>query len=330
MSESISPDNRPILIIDGANVFYRAFAAFPAMSSNGVQAGGVVGFLKTLRSVVDQFQPKQVFITWESGGSARRRAIFPAYKENRKPQKLNRFYEDDIPETEENRVEQNLILVQLLRELPICQVYVEDAEGDDVVGFLCRNHFLHDNKILMSSDRDFYQLLDDRTSIYTPDRKWVRPVNVLERFGVSSQNFAVAKAICGDAGDNIPGVNGIQFKRLTSKFPMLADSKEHLLDEIIDFGRKHYKASPIISKIIDDEALVRRNFRLVILDSSMLSGLQVERIQFAIDTFEPKLNKLRFTQKLIDFGINTNFNVDDFFFAFRSFMMIVAKIKHED
>ena len=95
-----------VLIVDGLNVFMRHFVANPTMSSLGHHAGGVVGFLKNLRLLVDKIEPSEVIVVWEGGGSARRRAIYPEYKEKRKPQKLNRFYGSDIPDSVVNRSDQ--------------------------------------------------------------------------------------------------------------------------------------------------------------------------------------------------------------------------------
>ena len=65
----------PILVIDGLNVFMRHFAANPSTSENGEHVGGVVGFLRGLRHLVNLTKPKEVIVAWEGGGSLRRRAI---------------------------------------------------------------------------------------------------------------------------------------------------------------------------------------------------------------------------------------------------------------
>jgi 5'-3' exonuclease len=81
-------DSRPVLLIDGPNVFIRCFAAYPSMSTNGAQMGGAVGFVKTMRGIIDLLQPKRVIVAWEGGGSARRRALYSEYKQNRRPTQM--------------------------------------------------------------------------------------------------------------------------------------------------------------------------------------------------------------------------------------------------
>jgi 5'-3' exonuclease len=292
------------------------------MSTNGAQMGGAVGFVKTMRGIIDLLQPKRVIVAWEGGGSARRRALYSEYKQNRRPLKLNRFYGDDLPDSDENRIEQNLILVKLLQELPVNQIYVEDAEGDDVIAYLCRNRLRDDKKIIVSADRDYYQLLDDTTSIYTPDRKWVSRPEVVRRFGVSATNFAVAKAICGDPSDNVPGVEGVGFKRLSKKFPMLIEEAEHLLDEVLAFAEQNRDASSIYAKVADAAVEIRRNYRLIALDTGMLAANQVAKVDYAFDTFHPQINRLRFTQRVIEYGLNASLDIDSIVFAFRGFLMV--------
>jgi hypothetical protein len=104
-------DKRPILLIDALNLFTRHFAANPTVSTLGQQMGGTVGFLNATKNMVELCRPKKVIVVWEGGGSFRRRQLFPEYKANRKPVKLNRFYEQDIPETTENRDTQVKALV---------------------------------------------------------------------------------------------------------------------------------------------------------------------------------------------------------------------------
>ena len=130
--------DRVVLIIDGMNAFLRAHAAFPTMNSNGESMGGCIGFLKMMRRIVSELQPKAVYVAWEGGGSQRRRKLYAGYKMNRKPERLNRFYEDDIPDTDENRKHQLVTLLGMLKCVPVCQLYVSDCEGDDVIAYLCQ------------------------------------------------------------------------------------------------------------------------------------------------------------------------------------------------
>ena len=131
--------NKPVLIIDGLNFFTRHFVVNPTMSQNGEHLGGFVGFLKGIRLLSERCSPEQIVVVWEGGGSARRRAIFSEYKQGRRPQKLNRYY-DDIPDTISNRNKQVALLVEALKYVPIRQIYVTDCEADDAIAYLSLIH----------------------------------------------------------------------------------------------------------------------------------------------------------------------------------------------
>ena len=307
--------DRPVLIIDGSNLFIRSWAAYPQMSSHGYQMGGCVGCLKTLKRITTETQPSMICVAWEGGGSQRRRAIYSDYKLGRRPEKLNRFYGDDIPESEENRKHQMLILLELLKYTPVCQVYASDCEGDDIVAFLCTGPFKNRQKIVVSSDKDMYQLLDGSTSIYSlHKKKIITSDDIYEEFRIKTHNFALAKALCGDPGDNIPGVKGLGFKTVAKKLSILGSDDSLLLTEVFSYCQARIDESTVYRKIVDNKDLIERNWRLVYLDGSMMSSAQISKIQYALDTFVPSINKISLIKTLIKEGIN-DFDAEGFYYA---------------
>ena len=307
-------DSRPVFIIDGMNAYLRAYSAFPQMSSHGHQMGGCIGFLKTLQRLCREYQPSRVYVTWEGGGSQRRRKLYPDYKSSRRPEKLNRFYEDDIPDTEENKQHQLITLLNMLKNVPVCQVYVSDCEGDDIIAFMCSGPLRGKDKVVVSADKDMYQLLDDRTKIYSLYRKrFITQEDLFEEFRIKSHNFAVAKSLCGDVSDNVPGVKGLGFKTVAKKFPMLGSDDTLLVQEILDFATSHRSESAIYKRVSESADDVKRNWQLVHIDGSMLSADQTKRVEHVIDTFVPSVNRMQLTRQLIKEGIN-DFDVESFFY----------------
>jgi 5'-3' exonuclease len=287
------------------------------MSSHGYQMGGCMGFMKTLGRILMEIQPTAVYVAWEGGGSQRRRRLYPEYKLGRKVQKLNRFYGEDIPDSEENKKHQLISLLSMLKFVPVCQVYVSDCEGDDIIAHLCKGPFRQENKIIVSSDKDMYQLLNDKTKIYSLHKKIVVTAeDIFEEYRIKTHNFAIAKALCGDAGDNIPGIKGVGFKTAASKFPMLGNDTEILLQEVIDLCHAHSTESTIYRRVLENEHDLRRNWRLVHLDGSMLSADQISKVQYVIDTFTPRINRIGLIKALVKEGVN-DFDTETFFYAFR-------------
>lgn len=305
---------KPALIIDGQNSYLRAYCSFPTMNSQGEAFGGCIGFLKTLQKLCRELQPSCVYVVWEGGGSQRRRKLYPDYKLNRKPGKLNRFYGDDIPDSEENKQYQLITLINLLKYVPVCQLYVSNVEGDDVVAYLCRGPLRDQEKIIVSSDKDMYQLLDDTTRVFSLYRKkFITNDDLREEYRINSNNFALAKALCGDTSDNVPGIKGLGFKNVTKRFPMLCSNDVILLQDLLTYAASHADESSIYERVSSQSDDVKRNWQLVHLDGSMLSSDQAQRIDYMMNTFKPVINKMGLTRALIKAGIN-DFDAEGFFY----------------
>lgn len=278
------------------------------MDNNGELVGGVVGYMKTLAKLVKDLYPKKVIVVWESGGSPRRRQLLPEYKEHRKPPRpMNRTYGDAIPDTEDNKNYQIRCIIQLLRYLPICQVYVENCEADDVIGYLVNNTYKDHEKIIVSSDKDYYQLLDEKTKIFTPGKKvFVKKENVIEDYKILPENFCIAKALSGDNSDNIPGVPRVGFKSLAKRFDLL--TKITTLDEVISISNQHVlndkKPLVIYENIVQHADMAKRNMQLVKLDDRLLSFDQINKIVKIINEYNPKWSKIKFFKKYTDLNLD--------------------------
>lgn len=311
-------DSRPVLMLDMNNLYIRHYVVNPDMSSNGLQVGGIVGSLKAIRRVMSELSPKKIIAVWEGGGSTKRRAISSDYKASRKPARLNRFYEDDIPDTDDNRVWQMAVLAKIMGKLPIKQVYVHDCEGDDVIAYLCRTHHKNDRKVILSNDRDYYQLLDERTSVYSPQSKRLHTMEDVKReyYGILPKNFALAKALCGDKSDNIVGVKGLGFKTLVSRVPIMASDKEVTIDEVIDYSRVRATEAKVMKSLSQSESLVRTNWRLVYLGGTTLSNEQERKVDSILADTAAKMDTLGFMRDVTQTGIRSIENPYDFCSAF--------------
>jgi 5'-3' exonuclease len=313
-------DTRPILMVDSRNLFTRHYVVNPDMSSHGLQIGGIIGFLKTVRRLVSELSPQRVVIVWEGGGSTKRRAIYADYKANRKPERLNRFYEDDIPDTEDNRVWQMANLAKLLKRFPVTQVYVQDCEGDDVIAYLCRTHFKNNKKIILSNDRDFYQLLDEDTCVYSPQTKRIHTADDVKKefYGITPRNFAMAKALCGDTSDNIKGVRGLGFKTLASRIPLLIADHDVTIDEVLDYCRVRSSEAKVMQETVKSESIIRMNWRLVYLGGSTLTHDQESKVNSILAEPTPKIDMLSFMRDLNEIGVRSIDNPQQFCVSFIS------------
>ena len=227
----------PILLVDAYNIFARNYVVNPSISKHGEPIGGAIGFCKSVGLLAHKFRPSKVVICWEGGGSARRRTLYPEYKSGRKPLRLNRseLYEKDL-DSPENFGYQVGLSVNLLAHLPVMQMYVDDCEADDVIGWLCRHRLRTESReiIIVSADQDMHQLLRPGVKQYTPvSKKMLTHDDVLAKFGVTCENFVTARCFIGDSGDAIKGVRGCGFKTITKQFPELGQEDFVSVDDII-------------------------------------------------------------------------------------------------
>jgi len=308
---------RPILVVDGLNLFMRHFVVNPTISESGDHVGGVVGFLKSLRLLSERIGPSQIIVAWEGGGSVRRRAIFPAYKQGRRPQKLNRYYTGEIPDTIENRDNQISQIISLLKNCPVKQIYVDDCEADDVIGYFTKYKLGENRAVIVSSDKDMYQLLTKNVIQWSPGQKrFISFRDVKKKFGISVENFCTARCFVGDPSDGLPGVPKVGFASLSKRFPKMQEDDFVSVNEIIKDSLRLVENSKlkIYTSIIENQEIPKTNWKLMYLDMKNLSPMQLEKIDFSLEEDMPSGNKISLIRELSRNGIK-NFDVDGFYIA---------------
>ena len=303
-----------VLIFDGLNVFMRHYIAHPAMSDNGDQIGGIVGFYYNLVNLIEKCKPETVIVVWEGGGSKRKRDLYKDYKKGSKPSKMNRYYSsEDIPDTYQNRNFQLKTLIEIISNLPICQLYVEDAEADDAIGYIAKYKLSKKNKIIVSGDHDYYQLIDDNCLIYSPNSKsFINKEKVIEKYGVHPYNFCLAKSMVGDKSDNINGVPGLGFKSLSKEYGdmfLKEDFANNTFQLFIENDVRHQEKpkKKLYKSIKESEKIIERNVKLVRLDIDNLAYIQIKKIDEEIENFKPSWNNI-VSNKILN--INNIKNID--------------------
>lgn len=298
----------------------RHFVANPTMSQLGHHAGGIVGFLKNMQLMADKVKPSAVVVVWEGGGSARRRALFPDYKKGRRPQKLNRFYGDDIPDSHQNKFNQMATIIALLKDVPVKQLYIAECEADDIIGYLVKRKYKNKKCVIVSSDKDYYQLLTEHVRQWSPgQKKFITISDLKEKFNISAVNFCTAKCLAGDSSDSISGVKGAGFKTLAKRFPSLESDDFVSIDDILNLSRAHPRREKVklYNDIIANESLAKRNWKLMYLDTGNLAASQIKKIEDIMDASHNNGNKVSLVKKLLKEGLNM-FDADSFYMSINS------------
>jgi DNA polymerase-1 len=305
-----------ILVVDGLNQFIRAWVVVPTLSSNGDHVGGVSGFLSSLGCAIKLLRPTRVIVVFDGkGGSERRRKMYPQYKEGRSVTKrLNRAYEEmsDGQTEQKSVVEQMGKLVSFLQELPVSIVSIDHIEADDTIGYIATQMYKDSRITIMSADKDFMQLVNDRVQIWSPVKKKIYGVqDIINEYGIHPINFIYYRILEGDTSDNIDGVKGVGLKTAIKSFPMLTESTETSVEKIILRAKDCINEKKVYSNIVENAEIVQRNYMLMQLkDPNFAPALQL-KIEESVERIH-KFNKLHFIQKLTSYGMHSsisNFHV---------------------
>ena len=274
--------NNRVLIVDGLNLYLRAFAVNGALNDNGVPVGGLTGFLRSLAYAIREVNPTRVIIVYDgAGGSQRRRKIHPDYKSNRTPGKrITRWdaFKNATEEKEAMKIQFSRLL-DYLDFLPINVISIDRIEADDTIAYIA--HTLLDKDVtIMSSDQDFLQLVNERITVWSPTKKkFYTPRMVMDDYGVPAHNFLMYKVLMGDKSDNIEGVKGLGPKKLPKIIPDLLTHNTLDLDFILEHAGKGEE--PMHKRIVESETQLKINEELMDLKNPPISGelkLQITRL----------------------------------------------------
>ena len=229
--------NDRVLLVDFLNTFLRSFAGSPTMDNNGNHCGGISGTLYSIGNAIRLSRATRcILIADGKDNSERRRKIYPDYKVKRKMQwNLNRTYNFNSKEEENHAMEVQMVkVIQYLDKMPVQFLIIDKVEADDVIAYVANNVLPKESHVtIMSSDKDFLQLVDDRIDVWSPTKKKMYDADkVKEDFHISPANFLMYKKLIGDASDNITGIDGIGPKKFETDLSFFEEDAE-VTDEIL-------------------------------------------------------------------------------------------------
>ncbi|MBW3552372.1 MAG: DNA polymerase I [Gemmatimonadetes bacterium] len=196
-----------LFLIDGYALIYRAFFAMisrPLTTSKGENTSASFGFTRFIMKILEDYQPDYLGVVLDSGDSLRTE-IFPDYKATR----------EKMPDELRSSLPRVRSLIEAFR-IPILEL--EDHEADDIIGTLATRASAEGvETVIVSGDKDFYQLIADGVALLNPgrggqanvDEEWVDARNAAARLGVPPERVCDYLALIGDSSDNIPGARGI-------------------------------------------------------------------------------------------------------------------------
>jgi DNA polymerase I len=225
-----------LFLIDGNSLAYRAFFALPESiaTSTGVPTNAIFGFASMLVKILTDYGPKATVVVWDAGSSGRKE-VYPEYKAQRssRPDLLK---------------EQWPHLEPLVAAFGYRNLAVDGYEADDVIASIAERAKASDPPVevmVVTGDRDAYQLVDDRVRIMTTSRgitdtRVYDRQGVIDRYGIPPELVPDFIGLKGDTSDNIPGVPGIGDKTAADLLQRFGSLEQVLasIDEISGAKRK--------------------------------------------------------------------------------------------
>lgn len=250
---------KKLFLLDAMALIYRAFYALnknPRVNSKGLNTSAILGFANTLFDVIKNEKPTHIGVAFDTAAPTQRHIDFKAYKAHRE-------------EAPEDLIASLPYIHSLIEAFNIPTLLLDGFEADDIIGTLAKKAeekgFI---TYMMTSDKDFGQLVSDKTLIYKPAKFGNQPEiwgpkEVCEKFGIERpEQVKDILGIWGDASDNIPGIPGIGevgAKKLIAEFgsveSLIAGSKEIKNDKL----REKVEANK-------EQALLSKQLATIILD----------------------------------------------------------------
>lgn len=210
------------------SVVFRAYHAMirsGLSNSKGELTGAIFGFVNIFTSLIEKESPDRIAVVFDTQHPTFRKDMYPDYKANR-----DEFPEELVPQLEK--------IKEFLDIISVPRIELDGFEADDIIGTLSIDATNKDlETIIITSDKDLYQLVNDNVQLYKPSRKPNEDFDIVDipevknKFGVKPKQVIDILALIGDTSDNIPGVKGIGIK---SAMPLVQEygSLEGIYDNI--------------------------------------------------------------------------------------------------
>jgi DNA polymerase I len=196
--------SRPLLVVDGDSLTHRAYHALPKTMrrADGRPSNALVGFSNFLLRLWEKERPRAALVGWDSlDAPTYRHDLFEGYQAGR--------------EFEAELLEQLDLLPQLVETLGFAAAKVAGYEADDFLAAAAKQEEGSGGvALVVTSDRDAFQLASERTTILQPTRgvselARIGPADVRERYGVEPEQVPDFIALRGDPSDRLPGARGV-------------------------------------------------------------------------------------------------------------------------
>lgn len=193
-----------MLLIDGTNTLIRLKTAACTSDNKHLM------FMRMLLKMARKFNDYQIAVAWDIAPSKYRLELYPQYK------RYEYIFAGDYGMMKAHNKLLNELHEQVLPTSGVMSVVCEQVEADDIIATLvAQPEYAAEQKVIISTDRDYLQLIDDNCAVYDPVQdKRTDAADMLAHYGVADMAMArklylIEKCLIGDTSDNIPGIKGV-------------------------------------------------------------------------------------------------------------------------
>jgi 5'-3' exonuclease len=256
-----------------------------------------------------------VIVVWDGpNGSKKRKTMDKNYKAGRKPIRLNRAFHNLTDDEElQNKMWQQSRIIEYMNEMPIMQFMIPEIEADDIIAHITQLPLYAGwQKIIVSNDKNFMQICDEETVLWRPTKdEFLNIKRILEQTGVHPTNMALARAIIGDASDNLPGVKGAGFATVAKRLgPLLSAEKTATIDEVIEHCQSADSKLKFYTNVVENKGLIEHNYKMMQLYMPQMSVQSKTYVKESIESFECDFNKTQLIGMMREDGFG-ELNWDD-------------------
>lgn len=199
---------KKLFIVDGYAILYRAHYALirnPLITSYGFHTSALFGFANHIIKLINDENPDYLVCAFDSKEKTFRHKMYSNYKANRPEMPIE--LQHQIPH-----------LWEVLKAMNIPVIKKPGFEADDIIGTITNS--VTESQIesyIVSGDKDFMQLINDKVFLYAPGKRNYAPViydrkGVIKKWGLPPEKIIDLLALMGDSSDNVPGVSGVGVK----------------------------------------------------------------------------------------------------------------------
>lgn len=222
-----------LLLIDGHSMAYRAFYALPVdafTTASGQHTNAVYGFSNMLMTLIKEEKPTHVAVAFDVSRKTFRTEKFPEYKATRSATPDE--FRSQIP-----------LIHEVLKAMQINEYSLEGFEADDLLATISKQAVKDGFEVLIcTGDRDSFQLVSNEITVLYPKKgvselARMTPGAVIEKYGLTPEQYPDFAALRGDPSDNLPSIPGVG-EKTAAKWIVEYGSLSELIRNIDQVGGK--------------------------------------------------------------------------------------------